>query len=481
VEGAHGRVLYLDPFSGIAGDMFLGLLLDLGVDDNALVAELERLGMRFDLSVSQVNKNGIAAISTKVTLPVGPEADEDDDEHVHCSECGCDCAPDDEVEHEHPHEHTHQHPHMHSHDEPDDHDHVHSDEDDLPHDHTHEDLYCEDEADAEGQVHGLGMEVDEILTVLDRLNEPTRSKAKDMFLALVEAEAQVHGTTVDSVHLHEAGATDAIVEIVSAVKGLELLGVDRVVCGLVNTGTGFAKMAHGTYPVPAPATAELLKGIPVYMDSFAETRKELVTPTGALILSHLVDDFAPISMTVERVGYGAGKRDTVVPNVLRGFLGTSASAAAPKRLVLLESNIDDMNPELYGNLMDVLYKNGALDVFFTAVQMKKNRPGTRISVLGELHSKDVLVQSIMRESTTIGVRVSYPERYEAEREIVEVETNLGTARVKVAMYEGEQVNVSPEYESCRQLSAKSGVPLKEVYAIVLEAARAPQGKSEVSD
>ncbi|TFH34417.1 MAG: nickel pincer cofactor biosynthesis protein LarC [Dehalococcoidia bacterium] len=433
--------------------MFLGLLLDLGVDENALVAELERLEVRFDLSVSQVNKNGIAAISTKVALPVGPEVDEDEEEHVHCDECG----------HHHGHDegHVHEHPHDHDH----------------PHDHTSGD----DEADEEAQAHGHGMEVSEILAILDRLSEPTRAKAKDMFQALLEAEAQVHGTTVDSVHLHEAGALDAIVEIVGAVKGLELLGVDHVTCGLVNTGTGFAKMTHGTYPVPAPATAELLKGIPIHMDSFAETRKELVTPTGALILRHLVDDFTPISMTVERVGYGAGKRDTAVPNVLRGFLGRSVSAEAPKRLVLLESNIDDMNPELYGNLMDVLYKSGALDVFFTAVQMKKNRPATRISVLGELHSKDVLVQTIMRESTTLGVRVTYPERYEAERQIIDVETELGPARVKLASYGGEMVNVSPEYESCRQLSAQSGVPLKQVYTMVLEAARTHQGAEEESD
>ena len=452
MEGTHGRVLYLDPFSGIAGDMFLGLLLDLGVDENALVAELECLGVRFDLSVSQVNKNGVAAISTRVSLPVGADVDEDEEDHVHCDECG----------HEHGHDEGHAHEHPHEHDQP------------VEHEHT-----CGDyEADEEAQVHGHGMEIDEILAILDRLSEPTRTKSKEMFQSLIEAEAHVHGTTVDGVHLHEAGALDAIVEIVAAVKGLELLGVDYVTCGLVNTGTGFAKMTHGTYPVPAPATAELLRGIPIHMDSFAETRKELVTPTGALILSHLVDDFAPISMTVEQVGYGAGKRDTAVPNVLRGFLGHSVSAETPKRLVLLESNIDDMNPELYGNLMDVLYKSGAMDVFFTSVQMKKNRPATRISVLGELHSKDILVQTIMRESTTLGVRVTYPERYEAEREIVEVQTELGPARVKFATYEGETVNVSPEYESCRQLSAQSGIPLKQVYTIVLEAARALKGAPE---
>ncbi len=461
MDGTHGRVLYLDPFSGIAGDMFLGLLLDLGVDDNALVAELERLGVRFDLAISHVNKNGIGALSTSVSLPSGPDVDEDEEEHVHCDECGGDHnhAHDPEQLHEHTHDHTAGHNHGHEH------------ASDGAHLHDHDQGSREEQVEAEGLAHGHGMQVDEIVTILDRLSEPTRTKAKDMFLALVEAEAEVHGTTVDSVHLHEAGAIDAIVEIVGAVKGLELLGVDHVVCGLVNTGTGFAKMAHGTYPVPAPATAELLKGIPVYMDSFAETRKELVTPTGALILSHLVDEFAPISMTVERVGYGAGKRDSVIPNVLRGFLGTSASAEAPKRLVLLESNIDDMNPELYGNLMDVLYKAGALDVFFTAIQMKKNRPATRISVLGELHSKDILVQTIMKESTTIGVRVSYPERYEAEREVYEINTELGPARVKLARYEGETVNISPEYESCRKLSAEAGVPLKQVYTMVLEAAR----------
>jgi len=448
VECTHGRVLYLDPFSGIAGDMFLGLLLDLGLDDEALVAELERLGVRFDLAVSQVTKNGIAAISTKITLPSGPDSDED--EHVHYDDCCCDNCSCDEG-----HDPGHVHQHGHSHD----------------HEHPEVDDASSEEDDEESQLHGHGMALDEILAILDRASEPTRSKAKDMFLALIEAEAQVHGTTVDSVHLHEAGAIDAVVEIVGAVKGLELLGVQHVTCGLVNTGTGFAKMAHGTYPVPAPATAELLKGIPIHMNSFTETRKELVTPTGALILSHLVDDFAPISMTVERVGYGAGRRNTIVPNVLRGFLGYSASAEAPRRLVLLESNIDDMNPELFGNLLDVLYQNGALDVFFTSIQMKKNRPGTRVSVLGELHFKDVLVQTLMKESTTLGVRATYPERYEAERRFVDVETRFGPARIKVGTYRGETVTISPEYESCRQLSAQSGVPLKEVYTVALEAAR----------
>ena len=231
MEGTHGRVLYLDPFSGIAGDMFLGLLLDLGVDENALVAELERLGVRFDLSVSQVSKNGIAALSTRVSLPMGPDVDEE--EHVHCDECG------------HTHDHEHAHEHTHSHD----------------HEHTHR--HGDEEADDEAVVHGHGMEVDEILAILEKLSEPTRAKSKEMFEDLIEAEAQVHGTAASSVHLHEAGALDAIVEIVGAVKGLELLGVDRVVCGVVNTGTGFAKMAHGEYPVPAPATAELLKGIPL--------------------------------------------------------------------------------------------------------------------------------------------------------------------------------------------------------------------------
>lgn len=457
MEGMSGRVLYLDPFSGIAGDMFLGLLLDLGVDEQKLVEAFEQLDVRFDFAVSRVNKSGIAAVSTSVTLP-------DDDEEAD--------EPDHAATAEHRHEHEHLHVHTHEHEHTLEHEHVHE----HPHEHVHE--YDHDaDGEEESEPHGHGMEADEIEAILDRLDEPARTKAKEMFASLLEAEAAVHGTTADSVHLHEAGAIDAIVEIVGAVKGLEALGVDRVVCGLVNTGTGFAKMAHGLYPVPAPATAELLKGIPVRMDSFSDTRKELVTPTGALILKHLVDEFAPISMTVERVGYGAGKRDLAVPNVLRGFLGRSSSAETAKRLLLLESNIDNMNPELYGHLMEVLYERGALDVFFTAVQMKKNRPATRVSVLGELHSKDVLVETLMQESTTLGVRVTYPERYEAEREIVDVQTPLGAARVKVARYGGDTVNVSPEYETCRKLAADCGVPLKEVYSVVLQAAREQLGET----
>ena len=428
-----GRTLYLDPFSGIAGDMFLGLLMDLGVDENRLVEEFERLGVRFDLAVSRVNKNGISAVSTKVT----PAADGEGDE-------------------EHGHDHDNQQAHDHE------------------HKHDHGDTSESDEA----QPHGRGLQLSKILDILERLSEPTRSKTKEMFTALVEAEAQVHGTTVDSVHLHEAGAVDAIVEIVGAVKGLELLGVDHVCCGLVNTGTGFARMAHGKYPVPVPATAELLKGIPVRMDSVGGVPAELVTPTGALILSQLVDEYGPVSMTVERIGYGAGQRDLEIPNVVRGYLGHSASGDAARRLALLESNIDDMNPELYGHLMDLLYQGGALDVFFTPVQMKKNRPGVRISVLSEVYRKDGLIDTLMKESSTLGVRVSYPERFEAERETLDVETELGTARVKVAHYHGQTVTVSPEYESCRLLSRQSDVPLKEVYNIVLQAARAQLGQRE---
>ncbi|MFW6056653.1 MAG: nickel pincer cofactor biosynthesis protein LarC [Chloroflexota bacterium] len=450
--------MYLDPFAGIAGDMFLGLLLDLGVEDEKLANAFERLGIRFDFAVTPVSKNGIAAIHTRVSIPEEGEDDEDD-------ECGCghehdhghEHERDENCEHEHAHHHANDHEHHHAHG----HEHSHGDENDT--------------ADGEAVPHGHGMSLDEILEILDRLDEPTRGKARDMFLALVEAEAQVHGSTVDSVHLHETGAIDAIVEIVGAIKGLELLGVERVVCGTVNTGTGYAQMAHGTYPVPAPATAELLKGIPVRMDGFSHIRKELVTPTGALILSHLVDEFAPISMTVERVGYGAGTRDMEIPNVLRGFLGHSEEAAGSKRLMLLESNIDDMNPELYGHLMETLYRRGALDVFFTSVQMKKNRPGVRVSVLGEPHDKATLIDALMKESTTLGVRVTYPERYEAEREVIEVNTDIGTARVKIATYDGEVVNVSPEYDSCRLLSTQSGVPLKQVYVLALQAARIALG------
>lgn len=481
VDRATGRVLYLDPFAGIAGDMFLGLLLDLGVEDEKLVEEFERLGVRFNLAVTPVSKNGIAAVHTRVTVPAEGEDEEEEEGHHVCDE-SCEHDHEDSAdesrdhEHDHGHHHAHEHRDTHSHDgEPEHHPHHH-------HEHEHEQC-CGDEEEEydESEPHGRGMTLDEIMEILDRVSEPTRTKARDMFMALIEAEANVHGSTAESVHLHETGAVDAIVEIVGAVKGLELLGVDRVVCSPVNVGAGFVKIAHGTYPVPAPATAELLKGIPVRMDAFSGIRKELVTPTGALILSQLVDEFAPVSMTVERVGYGAGTRDMEIPNVLRGFLGQSEEAAGSKRLTLLESNIDDMNPELYGHLMETLYRRGALDVFFTAIQMKKNRPGTRVSVLAEPHNKATLIDGLMKESTTLGVRVTYPERYEAERRIVEVSTKLGTARVKIATYDGELVNISPEYDSCRLLSTESRVPLKQVYSIVLEAARAGLGKEGSSD
>jgi len=385
------RVLYLDPFSGIAGDMFSGLLIDLGADVAKLREEFDKLDIEYDLRVKRVNKKGITATSVNVIVP-----EEKRHQEVHLSD---------------------------------------------------------------------------IYKTLDRLDESLSQRTKRIFEKLVAVEGKIHGLPKEKVHLHEAGAIDAIIEIVGAVKGLELLKVERVCCGLVNTGTGFISIEHGRYPVPAPATAELLKGIPIHVDSIGGIRSELVTLTGALILSELVDEFGPVTLTVEKVGYGAGDRDLEIPNVLRGYLGFLAGEAKEtKKIALIETNIDDMNPQIYGYIMETLFDKGAVDVFYTPVYMKKNRPGVKVSVMCPANKVDEITKALMEETTTIGVRISYPERLEAQREVREVETEYGRAMVKIAQYGSEIVKISPEYESCKKIAEKTGKPLRVIYNLVYEKA-----------
>jgi uncharacterized protein (TIGR00299 family) protein len=288
-----------------------------------------------------------------------------------------------------------------------------------------------------------------------------------MFERLAEAEAAIHSIPVDKVHLHEVGALDSIIDIVGSVYGLDQLGADAVASSPLNVGGGTVKCAHGVFPVPAPATARLLQGVPIYS---GDVQMELVTPTGALIVTEYAKAYGPLpAMTIDRIGYGAGDRDPKRhPNVLRLLLGETA-ATSSHRVVEIVCEIDDMNPQLFGPLMDRLLAAGAVDVFYAAVQMKKNRPGTLVTVLAPPDKREALTGILFAETTTIGVRYQEMTRDCLEREIVIVETPLGAIRFKVARRAGQVLNASPEFDDCARIATARSLPVKEVQAVAMTA------------
>ena len=305
------------------------------------------------------------------------------------------------------------------------------------------------------------------------LSSGGRDRAKAMFQRLAEAEAAIHQMPVEKVHLHEVGALDSIIDIVGIVFALEWAGADRIVCSPLNVGGGMVHSAHGLFPVPAPATLKLLGDAPVYGGT---VQQELVTPTGALIVSSYAESFGPVpAMSIERVGYGAGERDDPgTPNVLRVLIGRSAAGAPTERVVVVECEIDDMNPQLFGVVMDRLYAVGALEVFYVPVQMKKNRPGTLLTVIAAPQRLAQISDVVFRETTTIGLRHSEVERECLPREIVTIETPVGAVRFKVARRDGRIVNVVPEFEDCVRAAAAGNLAVKEVQAIAVTAFGASQ-------
>jgi uncharacterized protein (TIGR00299 family) protein len=299
------------------------------------------------------------------------------------------------------------------------------------------------------------------------LTAGVKAEALKMFGRLAEVEGRLHGKPATEVHFHEVGAVDAIVDIVGACVGLDLLGVNELVCSTLNLGGGRVETAHGTLPVPAPATAELLKGIPVYSSG---VEGELVTPTGAAIVTTLASSFGPMPpIKVAQIGYGAGSRDYPGhPNMARLFVGEPAEIDEPRVfnlgevVTVIEANVDDMSPQVYGYVVERALASGALDIACSSIQMKKNRPGLEISILCAPERAEALAQLLFEETTTIGLRVHQAARLVLEREMASVETPYGTVRVKVARRHGTVVNVAPEYDDCRRLASEKSVPLKEV-------------------
>jgi uncharacterized protein (TIGR00299 family) protein len=307
-----------------------------------------------------------------------------------------------------------------------------------------------------------------------KLKQVVKKQSQEIFRRLGEAEAGVHGALLEKVHFHEIGAVDSIIDIVGAVIGFDLLGITRFYASPFPVAEGIVKTAHGALPLPAPATMELIAraGAPVLPPPHASMAgKELVTPTGAAIITSLAK-FEKPGMNVEAIGYGTGTMDLkVCPNVLRLWIGEVKDSERDSGLVLLETNIDDMNPQVYDYVMDILFKAGALDVWLTPIQMKKNRPAVLLSVLSQSEIEAKLTEIILRETSTLGIRVRPVNRHVAQRDTITFKSSLGQVSVKVKRLNGEVIGITPEYDECRRVAAKCNMPLREVYRLVEEEAR----------
>ena len=299
-------------------------------------------------------------------------------------------------------------------------------------------------------------------------SDGVKLRSKAIFRRLAEVEAKVHGISIDRVHFHEVGAMDAIIDIVGACIGFEMLGIERFLCSKVHVGSGFVDIAHGKFPVPPPAVTELLNGIPFYS---TEIEGELATPTGVAVVSTLCEHYAANEMTVEKVGYGAGTREYKgFPNALRMIIGeNTAERRSSDRLVQLETNIDDLSPQILGYVMDRAFELGALDCWFTPIQMKKNRPAVMLSILCERARQEALTQLVYTETSTLGIRVREVERECLEREVVSVDTKFGSVDVKIGRLHGEVVNAMPEYDQVRRLALENKVAFRIVRDAALKA------------
>jgi len=302
-----------------------------------------------------------------------------------------------------------------------------------------------------------------------RLTDAVKKNAVKIFTRLAEAEAKVHGIAVEKVHFHEVGAIDAIVDVVGACVGFEMLGIEKFVCSKIHVGNGFVNMAHGKFPVPPPAVAELLQNVAIYS---TDIEGELITPTGAAIISTVCGEFGVIpDLKIEKTGYGAGTREYKnFPNVLRLFLGETDNKQLTmnnEQLTLIETNLDDISPQILGFVMERAFELGALDCWFTPIQMKKNRPATLVSILCDFSKKEILSELLYRETTTLGIRVSQIERSCLPREIVKVATEFGEIDVKIARYQDKVVNAKPEFEQIKKIAVENNLPLREIESAVL--------------
>ena len=442
------RIAYLDCFAGISGDMFLGALLDAGVPLQVLADATAALNLGASLRVETVDRSGIACTKVHVmegnvlaeTAPPAHEALQ----HQH------DRTPEPltqqlKTQHLHKTGHAHDHPHTHEHNEP----------------HPH--------------VHGRSLTVIRALIQAAPLAEPVKRTAIRTFELLGYSEARIHNVPVDQIHFHEVGAVDAIVDIVAASAGIHHLQIGAWFCSPLNVGGGMVVCAHGNFPVPAPATADLLRGVPTYS---AHIQKELVTPTGAALIRALEPTFGPQpAMVVDHVGYGAGTRNPAdFPNVLRLSIGESAAATEPQieTVTVIETALDDLSPQVLAHVAETALTLGALDVLMTPVLMKKGRPGTLLTVLCHEPQRHALEQLILRETSTLGLRIRQDRRLTLDRRHVTIATEFGVIRLKIGSLKGDDLNLAPEFEDCRTAALTHGVPVKQVQQAVLAAYLATQ-------
>jgi pyridinium-3,5-bisthiocarboxylic acid mononucleotide nickel chelatase len=461
------RVGYLECFAGISGDMLMGALVGAGAPAQSLQHTARSLGLGADLRVSKVNRSGIE--STKVDVMV-------DGRLVEAAAPSGGPASSDH----------HHHDSSHSHEEEESHEHPRG----LEHAHTHH------AADGHIEHSHHGRNLATIRNILEEapLTLRARTLAIRAFELLGAAEARIHGIPIEQVHFHEVGAVDAIVDIVCCAVAIDILAVDRWYASAINAGGGFVQCAHGRFPVPAPATAELLKGLPVYS---AGPQVEMVTPTGAALLRALDCLCEPPGiLRSESIGYGAGTRDPGrFPNVLRLTIGESTGdteipaksrGSEVERVAVIECAIDDLSPQILAHTAQLALERGALDVMSAPVAMKKGRLGTLLTVLAKPADAADMSQLLFRETTTLGVRVREEDRYCLNREFVPVETEFGVVRLKVGSWQGEEMNAVPEFEDCRRAAEACDVPVKTVMQAAVaqwrretEAARPAQCSPEV--
>ena len=457
------KIAYLECFAGIAGDMFLGALVDAGVDPQLLQKAADSLHLGVVLEFKKVDRSGIQSTKARV-LVNGVDAD----------------APGTNGHHAHPREHTHTHT--------DEHGALHTHAHTHSHVHEHSHVHAQEEAREHRHIHGRSLSA--ILELVDGAAIPVNARriARRAFERLGAAEAKIHGVPIENIQFHEVGAVDAIVDIVCGAVGADSLGVESWHCSSVNTGSGFVDCAHGRFPVPAPATLELLAGVPVYAEGPA---KELTTPTGAALLQALGCVYTQLPPAVfASTGYGAGTRNPeAFPNVLRLRIGAPHTVSQPERnigadkdtVTVLECAIDDATPEMLAFAAHAMLMHGALDVVQQPGFMKKGRMGTIFTVVARPQDAEHLERMIFRETTTLGVRIRQEQRSILERDTVHVETEYGTLRVKVGRRGTTRLNSAPEFEDCREAAERYSVSLKHVMQTVMAAYSATESAAIKSD
>ncbi|MCX7804229.1 MAG: nickel pincer cofactor biosynthesis protein LarC [Planctomycetota bacterium] len=487
-----GGLLYIDPFSGASGDMFVGALLDLGVPLAAVRRELAKVDFGgYRIGTTRVMRGSVSGTLFDVEVAgAGGRTRSGDRRQRSSGENGRGDKPGRDPGRGHKHgdedgseggrERSHGHGRAHGHNQDQGHDHEHGQGHEYGHEHGHGSAYQRGNGHEDERGHGQGRDPGhehrswtEIERLIKRsgLSEFVRRKSLEAFERLAEVEARIHGIGRGEVRFHEVGATDSLVDIIGTFAAIEALEPDEIMCGPVTLGSGTVRCDHGELPVPAPATIGLMRGIPIRP---TDREGELTTPTGALLISSLASRFGPIpAMTVEKIGYGAGHRDDPgFPNVLRMVLGrrTALGTGTADSVVEMTANVDDSTPETLGFLHERLAAAGALDVFLRPVTMKKGRLGVEITVLCPEGAAGDVAAALFAETTTFGIRFCRKERLTLSRRSARVRTRFGTVRVKIGEMGGRVISVSPEYEDCRLLATKKNVPLRRVYSVALAAA-----------